>query len=311
MQTKQFLSDLSQLFESRWTKHNSLPTPPPANPLWHYTTAEGLLGILTTHSIWATDMRYLNDTTELVHAERLIRDELDSALKIGAADVMLLLERMKASYDPPGGLERPFVSCFCDSGDLLHEWVSYGARGGGYAVGFDSTALIECVRRVSWLRLGRVLYGEEQQRERIRAGIAWICDSYRSLAPKYPALTAQDMVPWCCSKFRGDLFITHFDFKHNAFEVEQECRIVALKRSYDSQNDFPSLRFRVAKNQIIPYVPLRLQTFAGPNHRKLPIKEIRCGPTSQTTLTKVAIVDLLDELGYKFVDVSLSKLPLR
>ena len=47
--------------------------------LYHYTTWEGLLGILQTQTLWATHYRFLNDYSELV----LIRDKLiDSVVPI-------------------------------------------------------------------------------------------------------------------------------------------------------------------------------------------------------------------------------------
>jgi hypothetical protein len=37
--------------------------------LWHYTTAEGLKGILEDRILWATDCRYLNDKSELIYSK--------------------------------------------------------------------------------------------------------------------------------------------------------------------------------------------------------------------------------------------------
>jgi uncharacterized Fe-S radical SAM superfamily protein PflX len=39
--------------------------------IFHYTTAEGLKGILTSQTLWATDFRYLNDTEELSQAKEI------------------------------------------------------------------------------------------------------------------------------------------------------------------------------------------------------------------------------------------------
>ena len=36
--------------------------------LHHYTTAEGLRGILKSKSLWASDLRFLNDRSELITA---------------------------------------------------------------------------------------------------------------------------------------------------------------------------------------------------------------------------------------------------
>src|SRR5687767_5789612 len=37
----------------------------PPESLWHYTSLSGLLAILKDQNIWATDIRYLNDSSEL------------------------------------------------------------------------------------------------------------------------------------------------------------------------------------------------------------------------------------------------------
>jgi hypothetical protein len=51
----------------------SIPT-----TLYHYTTTDGLLGILASEEVWATDIRFLNDTSELVDAIKLFSDELEA-----------------------------------------------------------------------------------------------------------------------------------------------------------------------------------------------------------------------------------------
>jgi hypothetical protein len=37
--------------------------------LYHYTDQRGLLGILRSQSIWATHIRYLNDSSEYNHVQ--------------------------------------------------------------------------------------------------------------------------------------------------------------------------------------------------------------------------------------------------
>jgi hypothetical protein len=36
--------------------------------LWHYTSWEGLVSILRSDELWASDFHFMNDTTELLHA---------------------------------------------------------------------------------------------------------------------------------------------------------------------------------------------------------------------------------------------------
>ena len=42
----------------------ALTSDPFPGPVYHYTDQRGFLGILADKTIWATDLRYLNDTRE-------------------------------------------------------------------------------------------------------------------------------------------------------------------------------------------------------------------------------------------------------
>jgi hypothetical protein len=43
----------------------------PLGPLNHYTTLEGMLGVIKSGAIWASDVRYMNDSSELDYAATL------------------------------------------------------------------------------------------------------------------------------------------------------------------------------------------------------------------------------------------------
>src|ERR1019366_1397698 len=45
-----------------------------SNTLFHYTTAAGLLGILRSSSLWATDLHFLNDAQEAIYAQEWVTD---------------------------------------------------------------------------------------------------------------------------------------------------------------------------------------------------------------------------------------------
>ncbi len=48
----------------------------PDDTLYHYTTFKGLIGIVKTGTLWASDIRYMNDSAELMHTADLIRQEV-------------------------------------------------------------------------------------------------------------------------------------------------------------------------------------------------------------------------------------------
>lgn len=39
--------------------------------LWHYTSVAGFQGIIASGAIYATDVRYLNDAEEFIHARKM------------------------------------------------------------------------------------------------------------------------------------------------------------------------------------------------------------------------------------------------
>ena len=108
--------------------------------LYHYTTAEGLLGILQSGTLRATDVRHLNDRRELIVSYDLLVQKLQSP----GSDINLhpgvgssLAATMIDYQDEPQ--IGPFSVSFCDASDLLSQWRGYGR--GGYALGFKSDHL--------------------------------------------------------------------------------------------------------------------------------------------------------------------------
>src|SRR6266508_2584918 len=49
----------------------------PLDTVHHYTTPAGLIGIISTGEIWGTDIRFLNDSSELKVATDLVLEEFD------------------------------------------------------------------------------------------------------------------------------------------------------------------------------------------------------------------------------------------
>ena len=45
----------------------------PPEVLYHYTSGAGLLGIITSHELWASDVFYLNDPSEIFYSLGLFK----------------------------------------------------------------------------------------------------------------------------------------------------------------------------------------------------------------------------------------------
>jgi len=292
----------------------------PPSILYHYTSAEGLLGILQTRELWATNVLYLNDASELSDAREVFRSELDSA-QLGLGGITEILSKRIPFYSMDIPIEH-FVASFCEDGDLLGQWRAYSSRGTGYSVGFGSGALRAAARRKeNNLRgactLRKVKYNQNQKVEMIGRRIAILRETLAPLAgdlePKYASFAAdlRQLVPiW--NQVAASIHPTLALMKHAAFEGEQEWRLVrTLWKPPVPTVPWP-VEVRPIGGRLAPYLPVR---WVLPNTSKSlevrGIKEVCCGPSADPGLKEKAARDLLIRLNSWNSRVTLSKVPLR
>ena len=123
----------------------ALHTSPPAT-LYHYTTAQGLLSMVKSGHIWATESRYMNDPREFVHGAEVLLWVIDRLLaRKNPLKALFEVREQVAATRHGEAAERPHFLRVVSAreGDLLSQWRGYGDSGGGYALGFQPTF---CVR---------------------------------------------------------------------------------------------------------------------------------------------------------------------
>ena len=126
----------------------------PPSVLYHYTTQEGLLGIVSSKEIWATHTQYLNDTREFHHALEILQQE--------TTDQPVLRDEW---YQIISGAN-VCVCSFSEDGDSLSQWRAYGGRASGFAIGFSGEYLRRAFEQLG--RLVPVIYEDDEQRSLIR-----------------------------------------------------------------------------------------------------------------------------------------------
>ncbi|WP_124259232.1 DUF2971 domain-containing protein [Rhodococcus ruber] len=146
-------------------------------PLYHYTDINGLIGILGSKCLRASDARFLNDAQELTFGGDLANELLQEKIVALRADpsgragdwnnleIAAMLEACIHQLESFTVNSTPFVACLSDAHNRLSQWRGYGDQ--GYAIGFDratlnkyvtSTPTVSSVRRP---RLAKVEYGRE------------------------------------------------------------------------------------------------------------------------------------------------------
>jgi hypothetical protein len=292
--------------------------------LYHYTDARGLLGIVQSRQLWASNAAFLNDSTEVTYIRGVLagvaeqfQDEYGvtadireyAASAVAGTDRFSPTERQTASVisilesapTMAGGVFDVYVSCFCAWGDLLSQWRGYPLSGGGYALGLRP----ESIRRGGGV-LRRVIYDEETQHRLLYDLLAPIVHAMASANPD----ERKDLWDWLVRDHLGRVYASlgecSFCFKHPGFTEESEWRLVILRTHNPKQRPKdPPPDVRATRAGLLPYLKRSLEGDA--------VVAVVVGPSSQPTLAADAAVQLLSNAGYENArDIVLhSAIPLR
>ena len=140
--------------------------------LYHYTTPQGLIGILENQKLWATEFSFLNDASELSYGMNLSIEVLENEICSHANTILdkylLLVEdliKKKKDINPY------FVTSFSEYKDLLSQWKGYGQNGQGFSLGFDLKELSRWKRKdildVNYY-IQPVIYNCEEQKNELK-----------------------------------------------------------------------------------------------------------------------------------------------
>jgi hypothetical protein len=163
-----------QLFSAAFNHHLAAPLP---KFLYHYTTGDGLLGIMQSSTLWATHIAYLNDSAEFRGASDMLKERLKQEFDSNdtLVDINTLSPRKQLAlwlWEVTDRLHSAslYVICFCVDGDLLSQWRGYSGSY-GYSVGFRTEMLATFAKNAGFV-LGKCIYLKEVQ----KAIVDEICD---------------------------------------------------------------------------------------------------------------------------------------
>jgi len=319
--------------------------------LHHYTTIDGLAGITGSNTLWASDVRFMNDSSELTYAADLIEGV------IGEVFSEVVDESLRKVLPNREGLAngfeygaRPFIACFCEAEDLLSQWRGYGAGRAPVSLGLDLLHLSRFGGLPPRTFLRKVQYDPAVQRQAVRAVVETWLSTIELLSAESDGAEFGEILPypgiWALQEALAE---HHLCFKHPAFAEEQEWRLIKLvdvreefrlledrrledmlaftrKRMSELGVDMPErstawatanaegidIKFRRSALGLVPYVELPLRDSAGVFAGRLPLWQVVQGPTSQPELAMESLRMFLESKGYGFhTQVTASGIPLR
>jgi hypothetical protein len=339
--------DLIRLMK-KWRAHHRRK--PQDHLLYHYTNAQGLYGMLSTGRVWATNVGFLNDPSEMRYAAQLIRSVvLEEAAKLQLAlpahekklSLSNLFPQLFASNSPEEWIDTllktfesqgdVYMTCFCAKHDLLSQWRGYGAKGDGYAMGFDAKRIGVPDGKADGVRLRRVIYEPRVQKQIVRD---WVGTFFAIL--RQPLFAAREPRAQPQPEGGGGLLaimrnigmqvkelsqgwvegnkrlketqqqFTEFlpecliCFKDPAYAEEQEWRVIQFGQNVE-------VKFRPSGARIVPYVELELTPPVAGEAKRLPIKTITYGPTLDPDVAKKSLDMLLKSYKYPASDVAIKR----
>jgi hypothetical protein len=251
----------------------------PKGRLYHYTTLTGLLGIVDSKALWASDIRYMNDSAELKHAADLIKLEVRERMTKRQGNPDFLNQFVDwVSYRITNG-NMLFASSFRSHGNLLSQWRGYSTHGKGVSLGFDAEYIVSCAK-LQHFQIGKCIYEPNQQRQLIRQVVDAVENHVSAQIPEN-SNRAKRLAIYrkTFKKIESHLLRIAALLKHPSFREEMEWRIVSPIFSGDTG---ATVLFREAHAMLVPYVEFNLEPDPA---TPIQLNHLFLGPTSNINLS--------------------------
>lgn len=277
---------------------------------FHYTSIKGLLGIISSKSIWATDILYLNDASELNYSLDLLKEEIfrfqktiQNVLAPEYAFYTMVIEQIYRFI--PSERFAFFVCSFSEEKDLLSQWRGYCPEGVGFSIGFNFSKLSVWAKQNN-CALKLCIYDADEQKNALVSLINKISYRYKDEVINIPKeLRHKQEI-----SLLVDLLFEFAELaptcKHPKFREEKEWRIIA-RRDLKSNDVIKLIKYRDGKSMVVPFIEIPLPL----EDDNLDIDQIMVGPTHDPDLSKASVEMLLKSKNINFGEIQFSTIPYR
>jgi hypothetical protein len=264
----------------------------PKETLYHYTTFTGLVGIVNSQVLWASDIRYMNDSAELKHAADLIQMEITQRITDGHAKPSLLNQFLEWVTHRMTNGHMLFAASFRSNGNLLSQWRGYSKLGKGVSLGFNPGYILKCAQKQSF-QIGKCIYSSADQRRLIKQ----VVDAVEALAQVHSeninAIEKHTSQSYYAvfERIESDLLRIAAILKHPSFREEEEWRIVS-----PALTDYviSPVLFREGTSMLVPYLEFKL---LQANEKPIALEHIFLGPTPNINISMNSLTMFLAKNG--------------
>jgi hypothetical protein len=257
--------------------------------LYHYTTWQGVQGILASQRFWATAHDCTNDEAELVSVDAVIIEVAKDLLKnaMGAAAEVLRLFVEGYALLHVTRVITVCLTCFSVARDDEQQWRKYGDNGRGICLGIR--VLNEPGPEDYSSALVKIDYSEPSWRASLTKNFAAVC----SLLARFAA-SRKNLRLGLAALHRIAAFAS-IGAKREEWAVEQEFREVTVVR----QNSNIRLKEREVSGKVIRYLPVPVRA----EGKRIAFSEIIIGPNRNVEDSRDQLKEFLAPHGYKVGEV--------
>lgn len=309
----------------------------PDERIFHYTSAEGLYGILRSGCLWATHFQFLNDSREFYAAREslinFVKGEVHKQLAawkvngefdfesgvdlraIAEHEVTVIVDSMyETTY---GRLGDPFVfSGFCctpdhpsyEGGGLLH-WATYGQRG-GYALRLNPHKIFRLLKQEhkkfpsSSYQSGKVVYSTGVPPKSLSEKYEVIAKVARCMIE---GLVRNDMSRVNVFESASPFWRISSMLKDAYFRDEEEARVVFMRmRDLIPDTAGQPIEMRHSDGVSVPYIEMFKGALLGDD---CPIEAILIGPHAERARRLRALTTYLHSVSLSSIEVIESDVP--
>jgi hypothetical protein len=250
--------------------------------VYHYCSLAALYAIVEYRKLWASDVRFLNDRSELLFAKSSTRDAMD-----------LIIGSLPGTFSPRTARQivkravneefRLFATSFSAQPDKLSQWSRYAQASKGVAIGFSKSTLEGMGYAVR-----EITYGETVLSALIGELTSIMCSTSK--------------VP----EFKKDAFRKTIEIlsstKHAGFSEEEEIRMCVFTHQYHDAD----VQYRVSADLVVPYIEIDLSL-----HWDNVIEEVWIGPLNSDAMATDSLREFLNSRGLTHVRIARSKATVR
>jgi hypothetical protein len=237
-------------------------------PLYHYTDAASLEGIIKNQEVWFTSHTHLNDPSEIGYGMTVASDLLseigkrnEGLVNIFCAMVndLFTLDNMKKAF----GF---FIASFSREPNDLGQWRAYGDNGEGFSLGlspdlFQATEKIRKRAKENVVVIP-VVYGANDGRTHhmppIQKAIEIVektaLDNYEMFREPSQGMPFFDKL--AKSLISSHLILNSLTIKHPAYRHEREVRLVIVGQHKGLRRD---LATRTRRGEIVPFIKSKMR----------------------------------------------------